>query len=87
MPQEKRRVSGRGQVTIPKRFRDQVGIREGDELIFEERGGGIIMYPPVDDDRLAEGYQKREERSRELAAEMEATSTEASEQLGDTPEW
>ena len=38
-------------------------------------------------ERLAEGYRKRAERSRELAEEMEEASAEATEHLGDAPGW
>lgn len=87
MPQEKRRVSERGQVTIPKQLRDQVGIREGDELLFDERGDEIVIHPPVDEERMAEGYRKRAEQARELAEEMDPASAEATEYLGDAPSW
>lgn len=87
MPQQKRRVSERGQVTIPKDLRDRIGIQEGDELVFDERGDEIVIYPPVDEERMAEGYRKRADRARDLAEEMDPASTEATEQLGDAPSW
>lgn len=87
MPQQRRRVSERGQVTIPKELRDRIGIREGDELVFDERGNEIVIHPPVDEERMAEGYKKRAERARDLAEEMEPASAEATEYLGDAPSW
>jgi len=35
-------VSEKGQVTIPKRLRDRLGIRAGDSLDFEEEGGRLV---------------------------------------------
>jgi len=87
MSQQTRRVSERGQVTIPVDLRERVGIRAGDELVFEERGDEIVIRPPVDEERLAEGYRKRADRAQELAEEMAPASAEATEQLGDVPEW
>jgi AbrB family looped-hinge helix DNA binding protein len=47
-------VSEKGQITIPKRLRDRLGLRPGTVLDFEEEGGRIVgrkMLPP---DRLDE---------------------------------
>lgn len=41
-PSMKTRVSEKGQVTIPKRLRDQLGIRVGDELDFEVEHGRLV---------------------------------------------
>jgi AbrB family looped-hinge helix DNA binding protein len=38
----KTRVSEKGQVTIPKKLRDQLGIRFGDELDFEIEQGRLV---------------------------------------------
>jgi len=35
-------VSEKGQVTIPKRLRDRLGIRAGDSLDFEEEHGRLV---------------------------------------------
>jgi antitoxin PrlF len=35
-------VSEKGQVTIPKRLRDRLGIRPGQVLDFEERAGELV---------------------------------------------
>jgi len=87
MPEHKRKVGDRGQVTIPKELRERRGIEGGDEVEFVEVDGEIIIKPPTDKERLAEGYRKRAERSRELAEEMETASTEATQNLGDAPGW
>jgi antitoxin PrlF len=36
------KVSEKGQVTIPKRLRDRLGIRPGEVLDFETEGGRLI---------------------------------------------
>ena len=87
MSEHKRKVGDRGQVTIPKELRDRRGIEGGDEVEFVEVDGEIILKPPTDEERLAEGYRKRAERSRELAEEMEEASAEATRHLGDAPGW
>ncbi|WP_423997504.1 AbrB/MazE/SpoVT family DNA-binding domain-containing protein [Halorubrum trapanicum] len=87
MSEHKRKVGDRGQVTIPKELRDRRGIEGGDEIEFVEVDGEIILKPPTDEQRLAEGYRRRAERSRELAEEMEEASAEATGHLGDAPGW
>jgi AbrB family looped-hinge helix DNA binding protein len=87
MTEHKRKVGDRGQVTIPKELRDRRGIKGGDEVEFVEVNDEIILKPPTDKERLAEGYRKRAERSRELAEETEEASAEATGHLGDAPGW
>lgn len=36
------RVSEKGQVTIPKRLRERLGIRAGETLDFEEEDGRLV---------------------------------------------
>ena len=38
----KARVAERGQVTIPKRLRERLGVRQGTVLDFTEEGGRLI---------------------------------------------
>lgn len=87
MTERKRKVGDRGQVTIPKDIRDRRGIEGGDEVIFIEEDERIVIQPPTDDERLAEGYRKRADQARQLAEGMEATSAEATERLDDAPDW
>ncbi len=83
----KRKVGDRGQVTIPKELHDRRGIEGGDEIMFVEVGSEIVIKPPTGNERLAEGYRERAERSRQLAEEMVPESSEATEHLGDAPSW
>lgn len=87
MAEHTRKVGDRGQVTIPKELRDRRGIEGGDEVVFVERNDEILIQPPTDEERLAEGYRKRAERSRQLASEMEEVSSEATQRLGDARDW
>ena len=87
MSEHRRKVGDRGQVTIPKELRDRRGIEGGDEIEFVELDDKILLKPPTDTERLAEGYRERADRSCQLAAEMEEASSEATERLGDAPDW
>ncbi|MBC7091567.1 MAG: AbrB/MazE/SpoVT family DNA-binding domain-containing protein [Nitrososphaeria archaeon] len=40
------KVLQKGKITIPAEFREMLGIREGDILKLEARGGCIILLPP-----------------------------------------
>lgn len=87
MSEHKRKVGDRGQVTIPKELRERWGIEGGDEVVFVEVNDEIRIKPPTDEERLAEAYKMRAERARQLAEEMEEASSEATQRLGDAPEW
>jgi AbrB family looped-hinge helix DNA binding protein len=39
------RISSKGQLTIPKEFRDQLKLHEGDEVIIYIKDEGIIIKP------------------------------------------
>lgn len=44
---ERARITSKGQVTIPKRVRDALGLREGDELHFRvERSRALLAKTP-----------------------------------------
>lgn len=84
---EKRKVGQRGQVTLPKELREQLGIHGGDDVVVHREDDRIVIEKPVTRDDLAEGYRQRADRNRELAEEWEGTSQEANEYLGDAPDW
>lgn len=48
----KSRVSKKGQVTIPKPLRVSLGIVEGTELEFEEKGGVLVVQPIIPEDPI-----------------------------------
>jgi antitoxin PrlF len=45
-------VSEKGQITIPKRLRDRLGLRPGTVLDFEEAGGRLVGRKLVPADQL-----------------------------------
>jgi len=48
---KKRVVGPKGQVVIPKEIREEIGLREGDEVIVELRGDEIVIRkisPPTE---------------------------------------
>ena len=49
-------VSQKGQITIPKRIRDRLGIRPGEVLDFDEEGGRLVARKAGGRDRVAELY-------------------------------
>jgi len=51
------RVTERGQVTIPKRLRDRLGIRAGETLEFDEaEGGRLVARKAAERDPLDAAY-------------------------------
>lgn len=44
------RVSSKGQVTIPVEIRRKLGLKEGDKVIFLEKGSDVVL---VNSNRLA----------------------------------
>ncbi len=63
------KVTRRGQTTIPLKFRNLLGIKEGDELLVEVRGEEIVFRPLPRLEELAgidSGYGDVEELKREV---------------------
>lgn len=53
------RVGTKGQVVIPKAIRDEIGIRPGDEVVFEPDGAEVRVRRVEDDPaRRAEGVRE-----------------------------
>lgn len=46
------RVTEKGQVTIPKEIREELGIQPGDEVTFERTDTGYIVRKEVDESRF-----------------------------------
>jgi AbrB family looped-hinge helix DNA binding protein len=49
-------VSEKGQVTIPKRLRERLGIRAGEQLDFEEEGGRLVATKVTERDAIDQLY-------------------------------
>ena len=84
---EKRKVGERGQVTLPKQFRDEFDIQGGDEVTIREEGDKIVIEKPISREDLAEGYRRCAEQQQAIADEMKGVSREADVHLGDSPTW
>lgn len=84
---ETRTVGQRGQVTIPQELRDRFGLSGGDEVVFREEDGRIVIELPLSREEIAEGYRKRAQREQDLAEEGAKLSSEAHDLLGDAPGW
>lgn len=69
------RVTQKGQVTIPKQIRDELGIQAGDEIRFERTEDGYIIRKEIDENRfekwrgVATTETSVEERMEELRGE------------------
>ncbi len=52
------RVTNRGQVTLPKRIRDELGLIPGSEVEFEIRDGQVFLLKKTSEPKLArwQGY-------------------------------
>jgi AbrB family looped-hinge helix DNA binding protein len=70
------RITRKGQVTIPKSFREEFGLEEGDELLWEKTDDGIRVRKAtrsagrgmlVEDDVPAE---TREKMAKEMEEEL-----------------
>lgn len=49
-------VSEKGQITIPKKLRDSLGLRPGTRLQFEERNGELVARRMRSDDPIDRAY-------------------------------
>jgi antitoxin PrlF len=49
-------VSEKGQITVPKRLRERLGIRAGDHLELTEESGTIVLRKSVAIDPVASVY-------------------------------
>ncbi|WXG41505.1 MAG: AbrB/MazE/SpoVT family DNA-binding domain-containing protein [Candidatus Freyarchaeum deiterrae] len=52
------KVTRRGQTTIPKEFREKLGIKEGDELMVEFTKEGLLFRVIPKLEELAGAYSK-----------------------------
>ena len=39
------KITVKGQVTIPKKVRDELGVTPGDVIVFTKKGGEIVIKP------------------------------------------
>lgn len=72
-----RKVGARGQVTIPKEFREKECIRGGDIVEFEDRDGEIVLKKVERGEDLKEAYVEMAKRDLEVHEEWRHVSREA----------
>ena len=42
---EEAKITSKGQITVPKRVRQSLGVETGDSVVFEVRGGDVVIRP------------------------------------------
>ena len=42
---EQAKITSKGQITVPKRVRQSLGVEPGDSVVFEDRGGEVVIRP------------------------------------------
>jgi antitoxin PrlF len=68
-------VSSKGQVTIPKKLRDRLGLRQGSTLEFHEEAGRLVAARVDADDPVGAvyGVLRDGRRTDEVLAEIRGT--------------
>ena len=69
------RISVKGQVTIPVEIRRKLALKEGDKVVFMEKGGEIVL---MNSNRLA-----FEEFQRDMAGEAEKAGLKSEQDVVD----
>jgi antitoxin PrlF len=68
------KITSKGQVTIPKKVRERLGVRPGEDVGFEEKGGVIVITKAVTkspfDKWVGRLTKLRGQRSDDLVKEM-----------------
>jgi len=66
------RITKKGQVTIPKKIREAIGIRPGSEVNFQIRKGECILKKTVKNDSFRKwaGYLKIKKTTDEIIEEL-----------------
>jgi len=74
-------ITSKGQITIPKRVREELGLREGDRVAFRVLEGGTVVFEPETINLLdLEGTLKPRRKGVTLADMDEAIRAEACEE-------
>ena len=66
-------ITSKGQVTIPKAVRDQMGLRGGDKVKFVEEDGKFVLEKDIEEspfDKWVGYLGKREQTPDEIVEEM-----------------
>ena len=54
------KISTKGQLTIPKKFREKLNLREGDEVILILKDDGIVIKPKLSHIGMLRGLLSKE---------------------------
>ena len=74
-------ITSKGQITIPKAVRDELGLREGDRVAFRVASDGRVVVEPETIDLLdLEGILKPRRKGVTLADMDEAIRADASKE-------
>jgi AbrB family looped-hinge helix DNA binding protein len=72
------RIQKKGQVVIPRRLREQVGVAEGDLLEVKVRGSQFLLTPKLVITReLVTGTKKNRKQSAEFLTQVRQSAPEA----------
>lgn len=47
------KITSKGQITIPLKVRQALGVKEGDRVVFEQNGGEMVVRPEKRESRFA----------------------------------
>jgi antitoxin PrlF len=42
---EQAKITSKGQITVPKRVRQSLGVEPGDSIVFEDQGDKVVVRP------------------------------------------
>ena len=48
------KMTSKGQITVPRSFRERLKVAAGDHLVFEEKDGKVVVSAVSDDDPFEE---------------------------------
>jgi AbrB family looped-hinge helix DNA binding protein len=51
--QSNAKITSKGQITIPLKVRQALGVKEGDRLVFEQNGRDMVVRPEKRESRFA----------------------------------
>lgn len=43
--QTRAKITSKGQITVPLKIRKALGVKEGDQLVFDQNGGEVVVRP------------------------------------------
>lgn len=66
------KVTSKGQITIPKRIRDLMGVQPGDQVVFRPTDAGIVVEASTIDLMTLKGVLKPEAKGVSLEDMKEA---------------